>query len=111
MSSHIHLIVSFHVQTISDDTYIPPECNITEEVALTFPTMESKFVVFPKLVEGATERVISQHAEKVASYLYKQADEKRKAEERKQLDLWNQANEGAGVEIDPAELEREPEAT
>jgi hypothetical protein len=89
VTSHIQLTVSFICQTVSDEELIPSECNVLEQIELAFPSMEAKYVVFPKLVEGATEQVIERHQSKVAAYFRQKADDERKAAERAQLTMWN----------------------
>ena len=76
MSKTIRLDVQF-TATISDtDEHIPHEYSeATEVVTLVFPKLDAKYVVFPKVLEGMTDRIIGQLQEKMAAYYAKKAKE------------------------------------
>lgn len=78
----IELRVTFEAVYKSSDEYIPAdEVTATQEVVLQIPGMESKFVVLPKVLEGVTDRVITELNAMVADYYRKQAEEKKLAAE------------------------------
>lgn len=76
MKRSIRLDVHF-VATISDPgNPIPHEFNeANETISIEIPVLDPKFVVFPKMLEGVTDRVISQLHEKVAAWHAKKAKE------------------------------------
>lgn len=73
--------------TSRSEDYIPSDTAATESVTLIIPSMEDKFVVFPKILEGATLNVIKSHQAKMSAYLNKKADEERKRREYAQVGL------------------------
>lgn len=87
----INLRVSFTAIIEDDGAYIPSDEVFAENtVELTTPVLDAKFVVFPKLLEGVTDAVITELREKYSLYLQKKAEEKKRLEEEKRF-LWNQA--------------------
>lgn len=87
----INLRVTFTAIIEDDGAYIPADEVFAENtVALTTPVLDPKFVIFPKVLEGVTDSVISELREKYSLYLQKKADEKKRQEEEKRF-LWNQS--------------------
>lgn len=86
MSKTIRLDVQF-TATISDtDEPIPHEYSeAAEVVTLVFPKLEAKYVVFPKVLEGMTDRIIGQLQEKMAAYYAKEEERLRQAAMRPSL--------------------------
>lgn len=80
MARKIILEVTFRAESQSDE-YIPADTMAEETVMLTIPNLESKYVIFPKVLEGVTIGVIRSHLAKVGAYLNKiEADERRRRE-------------------------------
>ncbi len=79
MSRTIRLDVQF-VATIHDTAEaIPVEFReATDAVTIVVPVLDPKYVVFPKMLEGVTDRVISQLHEKVAAYYAKKRQEEQR---------------------------------
>lgn len=97
MTRHIQLTVTLHCMTTDDDGIpLPVDTEVSDQVAVSFPSMDAKNVVFPKLVEGATESVMMRHQSQVSDYLRQKAEADRERQERRKLDLWNEiADAGA----------------
>lgn len=76
MSKTIRLDVQF-TATISDtDEHIPLEFNHANEVVtVVLPMLDAEYVVFPKMLEGVTDRVISQLHTKLSAWYTKKAKE------------------------------------
>lgn len=67
--SYINLTYTINVST-SGDEYLPANLDVTETITMQFPSVDPKYTVPPaKLVEGVTERVITEHRAKVRDYL------------------------------------------
>ena len=82
---YINLTFTINVSTTAED-YLPADLEVTETITLQFPNVDPKYTVPPaKLVEGVTERVITEHRAKVRDYRDQQAQ--REKEER-QRTLW-----------------------
>lgn len=82
---YINLSYTITVNTTSDD-YLPPDLEVTETINLELPGIDSKYIVVPaKVVEGVTERVITEHRAKVREYRDQQIQ--REKDER-QRSLW-----------------------
>ena len=74
----IELRVTFEAVYKSSDEYIPAdEVTSVEEMTLTIPHIDSKFVVLPKVLEGITDRAITALGAMVSEYYRKQAEEKK----------------------------------
>lgn len=87
----IVLTIDFQAVFQRDDEYIPEsEVTALEQVSLVIPGMDSKFVVLPKVLEGVTDKVITQLNAMVADYYRKKAEqEKREAEEKLRPSFWS----------------------
>ncbi len=66
-----------------------PDSTVREMITLTFPLMEEKFVVFPKIMEGVTFGVVESHRRKVESALYEIEKVKK---EKEKLEQWTQGS-------------------
>lgn len=86
MARKIVLEVTFRAVSESDE-YIPSDTMAEETVMLTIPNLESKYVVFPKVLEGVTIGVIRSHLAKVSAYLNKKDAEERRRREFEQMQL------------------------
>lgn len=86
----IVLNIEFVAVFQKDDEFIPTdEVTATEQVSLVIPGMDSKFVVLPKVLEGVTDKVITQLNAMVADYYRKKAEqEKREADEKLRPSFW-----------------------
>ena len=81
--SYINLTYTINVST-SGDEYLPANLDVTETITMQFPSVDPKYTVPPaKLVEGVTERVITEHRAKVRDYL-----DQRNADDDSQMDLF-----------------------
>lgn len=60
-------------------------------VSMSTPVLDPKFMVFPKVLEGVTESVITELRQRMAEYMAKEADKKKRQEEEKKF-LWNQSH-------------------
>lgn len=98
----IILSIEFVALFQKDDEYIPQdEVTATERVSLVIPGMDSKFVVLPKVLEGVTDKVITQLNSMVSDYYRKKAEEaKRQAEEQMRPSFWSN-----GVTLEKVEAE------
>lgn len=86
----IILQVNFTAIIEDDDVHVPAsEVFSQSTVSLTMPVLDPKFVVFPKLLEGVTDSVVTELRMKYSSYLQKKDLERKKVEEEKRF-LWNQ---------------------
>lgn len=87
----IILNIEFVAMFQKSDEYIPEdEVTATEQVSLVIPGMDSKFVVLPKVLEGVTDKVITQLNSMVGEYYRKKAEEeKRQAEEQMRPSFWS----------------------
>lgn len=88
MAKHTVLTIQFRAQTIDSENPIPAETAAEERVSLTIPSMESKYVVLPKVLEGVTDRVMTEHRNKVSAYLNKKAAEEARRREWRKAGLW-----------------------
>lgn len=96
MRRHIELEVTFKATIIGGDEFIPDSTAAEETVKLTIPTIESKYAVFPKLLEGVTLRTIQQLRDNVSGYLDKQRAEEKRRKEGEQLKLaYGESNDDA----------------
>lgn len=86
-SRKIQLTVSITAMVVGGDDYIPESTASTEEVTIALPNMDNKFVVFPKIIEGATLGVIRNLQSNVGVYLDKKRAEEKKRREIEQLRL------------------------
>lgn len=102
MKRKIRLIVTFQA-IYQGPEVIPFEfAETTEEIELVIPGLDTKFVVLPKVLEGVTDRVISNHNEQIATYFAKQREIER---DKGQLALWN------NVKVTPSKVQVfEPQA-
>jgi len=92
---YINLTFTINVSTTAED-YLPADLEVTESITIQFPSVDPKYTVPPaKLVEGVTERVITEHRAKVRDYLDQKAA---KAKEERQIGLW--AKEAAQELVD-----------
>lgn len=81
MRRHIALSITIQAQIVGGDEYIPDSTAAHEDVVITLPVVDSKFFVFPKVIEGVTQSVVSQLRDNVSAYFdKKRADEKRRKE-------------------------------
>jgi hypothetical protein len=87
MRRHIVLEVTFRATVIGGDEYIPESTAAEESVMLTMPTIDTKYAVFPKVLEGVTLRTIQQLQGNVSSYLDKKSAEEKKRKEFEQMKL------------------------
>lgn len=91
MKRQINLRVTFTAIIEDDGAFIPSDEVFAENtIELKTPVLDAKFVVFPKLLEGVTDSVITELREKYGMYLQKKAEEKKRTEEESRF-LWNQA--------------------
>lgn len=107
MKRKIRLIVTFQAIYQGPD-HIPFEhAETTEQVDLVIPGMDTKFVVLPKVLEGVTDRVISNHNEQISIYFARQRELER---DKGQLALWNNGKvTPAKVQVFEPEGEQTPE--
>lgn len=87
----IVLNIEFVAVFQKDDEFIPvDEVTATEQVSLVIPGMDSKFVVLPKVLEGVTDKVITQLNGMVGEWYRKKAEEeKRRKEEEIRPSFWS----------------------
>lgn len=78
------LSITIHA-TYKGEEYVPGTCDVSETVTLEIPVMDPKYVVLPKVLEGATTSVIEKHKSNVSTHLAKQRKEE---EERRNMHLW-----------------------
>lgn len=83
----ISLTVVIQAEWVGEDFL--PDSTVREQITVTFPPMEEKYVVFPKIIEGATFAVVESHRRKVEAALM--AIVKKKAD-REKLAQWEQAS-------------------
>lgn len=105
----IVLQVNFTALIEDDDIHIPPsEVFSANTVTLTMPVLDPKFVIFPKLLEGVTDSVVTELRAKYSQYLHKKEMERKKEEEEKKF-MWNQPpleEDDAAGEIPTTESEQ-----
>ncbi len=87
---YINLTFTINVSTTHSDEYLPVNLEVTETITLQFPSVDPKYTVPPaKLVEGVTERVITEHRARVRDYLDQKAEQDK---EERQIGLWATPN-------------------
>jgi predicted RNase H-like nuclease (RuvC/YqgF family) len=86
----IELNVKFEAVIRSEDEHVPvTEVFAENGITLLMPVMDTKYAVFPKILEGVTERVIDELNAQYGAWLQKKhEEEKRKKEEASYM--WNQ---------------------
>lgn len=99
----IELSVIFVATYIDPDNDIPADQSAaSEEMQLTLPNLDSKFVVLPKVLEGITERVIKEMDGKVMDFYRQKAEkEKQRKQEMQRPSFWREpaSNGDAPVEM------------
>ena len=81
------LTVTLRAEWAGED-FMPDDAAAEEVISLEFPFMDEKFVVFPKMMEGATFSVIASHRARVREEWARQEDEKRAAAEVQKMKLF-----------------------
>lgn len=84
----IALVVTFTAQYMGEDEELLEVADslVAEEtVSLIIPQMEDKFVVLPKVLEGVTSAVISEHQGKIGKFRAAKLEEERKKRERESM--------------------------
>lgn len=84
----IALVVTFTAQYMGEDEELLDVADslVAEEtVSLIIPQMEDKFVVLPKVLEGVTSAVISEHQKKIGDFRTKKREEEKKRQERESM--------------------------
>lgn len=96
----IRLHVEFTATYFDPDNPIPyDESEATLATDLAIPVIDPKFIVFPKVLEGITDQVVTELKAKVADFHRKQfEEEKRRKEEAQQPSFWRN---GHGEEGEP----------
>ena len=86
----IELTVRFEAIIRGGEEHVPmTEVCAENSITLMMPIMDTKYAVFPKVLEGVTERVIDELNSQYAAWLQKKREEeKRKKEEAGYM--WNQ---------------------
>lgn len=80
-NKQIELTVTFQATYRDHEDPVPAsEVTAVNNVQLLIPFLDSKFVVFPKMLEGVTDRVITELGALVAEY-YRRKTEQEKAEQ------------------------------
>jgi hypothetical protein len=80
----IELTVTIIARYVGDEV-MPASTIVEETVSLIIPRMDDKFVVFPKVLEGATLSVIEEHSKRVQDWEAEQDKQKRQAQERAKM--------------------------
>lgn len=78
---HIELTISIEARHL-DPTHKIGACLVSDNVVLTLPLMDSKQIVFPKVMDGAIGNIMDAHQRKVMDATTLQRDEEKAAEER-----------------------------
>lgn len=95
MARKIRLAIRFEA-TYEGDEMIPwAESHVEEEMVLVIPGMDNKFVVLPKVLEGITDRVISEHNSRVSAYLRQKVEEEKARGQLKLFDSLRVNGDGA----------------
>lgn len=84
---HIELQVTLRAVVRGGDEYIPESTAAEEEVVISMPNMDNKYVVFPKIIEGATLGVIRNLQANVSGYLNKKDLDERRRKEFEQMQM------------------------
>ncbi len=83
---HIELTVKISAEYVG--TRISGACLVSDEITLTLPQMDSKYVIFPKVMEGAVSQIIDAHRQKVMAEKSRiEKEKKEKAEREKGLKM------------------------
>lgn len=94
VKKQIELSVKFEAFIRSDDEHVPmSEVFAENAITLIIPVMDTKYTVFPKVLEGVTERVIDELNAQYVEWLRQKLEEKKRNEEEQSF-LWNQNKVG-----------------
>lgn len=88
----IELTVNFTARIRSQDEHVPTsEVYGQESITITMPILDTRYTVFPKVLEGVTNRVIAELNARYSEWLHVQQQEAERQAEEKEF-LWNQAD-------------------
>lgn len=77
-----HIDLRVVIEARYSGTRIAGPCYVHDEIILVLPQMESKFVNFPKIMEGAVNNIIDAHLNKVRAEKVTKAKEDAQEKER-----------------------------
>lgn len=107
---HIRLEVTIRAVVQGGDEYIPESTAAYDTVTVDIPGMDKRFVVFPKVIEGATQNVIAELHANVGSYLNKKDLEERRRKEFEQMQMtYPRINDDESDDDDPFDEDAEAE--